>query len=81
MSYYEDWIAPYLYDIEAEERRVEEIYENRHIGWTTAKGELIPYSKMTTRHLINCKRMVERDNFRKDFLPYLNTELRRRGVI
>lgn len=80
MSYYEDWVASYLYDIEAEERKQEEAYENRHIGWTTAKGELIPYSKMTTRHLINCKRMIERDNFRKVFLSYINTELKRREV-
>ena len=57
-------------------------WNNKHIGWTTANGDLIPYSKMTTRHLINCKDMCERKSpWRKEFLPYLNTELRRRGAL
>ena len=89
MSYYDDWLVPimidpdYIIEQEEEEReRENKIESNRHIGWTTAKGDLIPYYKMTTRHLINCKNMCERKKpWRKNFLPYLNTELKRRGVL
>jgi len=36
---------------------------------------------MTTSHLINCKKLIEKNNFRVKFLPYINTELKRRGVL
>ena len=82
MSYYDDWIAPYYVDedyiIEQQERQ-QEIENNRHIGWTTKDGDLIPYSKMTISHIKNCIRMIKRENIRKIFLPYLLTELKRRG--
>ena len=86
MSYYDDILTLYMFDAEEyimqQQIEQQEIEDNRHIGWTTAKGDLIPYSKMTTRHLINCKNMCERKKpWRKNFLPYLNTELKRRGVL
>ena len=86
MSYYDDILTLYMFDAEEyiiqQQIEQQEIEDNRHIGWTTAKGDLIPYSKMTTRHLINCKKMCERKKpWRKNFLPYLNTELKRRGVL
>lgn len=86
MSYYDDILTLYMFDAEEyiiqQQIEQQEIEDNRHIGWTTAKGDLIPYSKMTTQHLINCKNMCERKKpWRKNFLPYLNTELKRRGVL
>ena len=81
MGYYEDWIAPNMIDCEQLIQKTHDAYENRHIGWTTKDGELIPYSKMSTSHLINCKRLIERTNFRAKFLSYINVELKRRGVI
>lgn len=81
MSYYDDWIAPNMFDVESYLQEIKEVEDNRHIGWTTKDGELIPYSKMTTSHLINCKNMIIRKDFRKSFLPYINSELKRRGVI
>jgi len=80
MSYYDDWIAPYMFDCEAVVARQQEIEDNRHIGWTTREGELIPYHKISTSHLINCKKFIERNDFRKSFLPYIITELKRRGI-
>ena len=82
MSYFDDWneIDPEF--VWEQSQRQKEIKNNKHIGWTTANGDLIPYSKMTTRHLINCKAMCEKKSpWRKEFLLYLNTELRRRGIL
>ena len=82
MSYYDDWIAPFMFDVDDYFIQQKEIHDNRHIGWTTANGDFIPYGKMTTSHLINCKNMIMRkDGWRKDFLPYINVELKRRGVL
>jgi len=82
MGYYEDWIAPYMFDVEAYLQEQQDIVNNRHIGWTTKDGELIRYKDMTTSHLINCKKMIERNkNWRTEFLPYIETELKRRGVL
>ena len=80
MSYYDDWIAPFMFDVEDFLIEQQEIHNNRHIGWTTKDGDFVLYSKMSVSHLINCKRMILRKDWRKDFLPYINVELKRRGV-
>lgn len=79
MSYYDDWIAPNMFDVESYLQEIREAENNRHIGWTTKDGDLIPYSEMTTSHLINCRKMIIRKDIRKSFLPYIDSELKRRG--
>ena len=80
MSYYDDWIAPNMIDVGFLQAREAEAHSMCHVGWTTAADEFIPYGKMETSHLLNCKRMIERKNgWRRDFLPYIEHELRLRG--
>lgn len=81
MSYYDDWVAPYMIDCEELIEQTHQAYENRHIGWTTKDWELIPYHKMSNSHLINCRNMILKNNWRKQFLPYLETEMKKRGIL
>ena len=83
MSWYDDWccIAPGVDDMEERLVAEEEACSLAHIGWTTADGDLIPYGEMQTSHLLNCKRMIERKNgWRREFLRYIEHELRLRGI-
>ena len=78
MSWYDDWCC--LAPGRAEEIGAEEMaYSRMHLGWTTARDTFIPYERMDTSHLLNCRRKIERDKWRTEFLPYINNELKMRG--
>lgn len=82
MSYFEDEIEPYIGLAEDYAMEMAEIESKKHIVWTTKNGKFIRYSKMSTSHLINCRNMILRgDGWRRDFLPFIEAELRKRGVI
>lgn len=48
--------------------------------WTTKNGKQIRVSEMTTSHIKNCLRMLERGHFDKDKYDGLVQELRNRDV-
>ena len=48
--------------------------------WTTRNGKQIKISDMTTSHIINCLKMLERGNFDKDKYDSLLEELEKREV-
>lgn len=50
--------------------------------WTTKIGVRIPVSKMGTRHIVNCIRMIERSGFswRSEYYARLQLELELRGL-
>ncbi len=43
--------------------------------WVTKNGQAIPVSKMETKHIVNSIAKIERDNWRKSYLPRLYLEL------
>jgi hypothetical protein len=78
MSYYEDWIE-YDYEYEDEYRRIED--EARIGVWTTRAGEKIPVSEMTTSHISNTIRFLERKDINDLMMPWIirfKKELERR---
>lgn len=47
--------------------------------WTTTKGDKIPLSKMETRHILNCIKLLEsKGMFKNKWYRILNDELTRR---
>lgn len=79
MSAYEDEIAPNMFDVE------QVVYEEAiassmcHEGWTTKDGSFIPYQRMGTTHLVNCRNLILKKNgWRREFLKYINRELKTR---
>lgn len=48
--------------------------------WTMRNGEQIKIFDMSTSHIINCLKMLERGNFDKDIYDSLLDELEKREV-
>lgn len=47
--------------------------------WVTKDCQEIPIEKMATSHIKNSINRCKRRNWRMEFVPYLESELRRRG--
>lgn len=79
MSYYDDWIAPNMFDVEdfIEQYSDVELKES----WITADGRAIKYEDMETSHLVNCRNMILRKkDWRRCCLGPIERELRKRNV-
>lgn len=48
--------------------------------WRIENGELVKISNMATSHIINCIDMIKEKHWRLDYLPVLETELRKRKL-
>lgn len=79
MSYYDDWIAPNMFDVEdfTEQYSDVELKES----WITSDGRAIKYENMETSHLVNCRNMILRKkDWRRCCLEPIERELRKRNV-
>ena len=46
--------------------------------WETFDGKILHIKNMTTHHIRMCINKIIRENWRKDYLPILSNELKRR---
>ena len=46
--------------------------------WTTQDGRTLKIGSMTTQHILNCMKMIEREGMNDDFYYVLEAELKRR---
>lgn len=82
MSYYEDFIADYNPELDRDLKYMQIESEAKQGYWTTKSGETIHISKMSTSHILNTIKYIERHDKEDYYLPWIyefNEELKRRG--
>jgi hypothetical protein len=80
-------MADYYRDIELD-KMIDEMFDNRRHSkklidtsvWETKTGEKLLISKMESDHLVNCHKMIIRHNFRIEWLPSIERELKKRKI-